>query len=95
MAHYSNPPPPYPGTTGKAVPPTYDDAATQPLLGAVAGRSGVYDHSTGEFPDDFLVSFNRRSFFRGSRGTLVWTYCRRMRATDSQRFRAQGLHHLV
>ncbi|KAM5534539.1 hypothetical protein V8D89_011743 [Ganoderma adspersum] len=54
MAYYNNPPPPYPGTAGKTVPPTYDAAATQPLLGAVAGRSGVYDHSTGEFPDDFL-----------------------------------------
>ncbi|EJF65454.1 inhibitor of apoptosis-promoting Bax1-domain-containing protein [Dichomitus squalens] len=55
MAYYSNPPPPYPGTPGKAAPPTYEDPTTQPLLGqSAAGRSGVYDHSTGEFPDDFL-----------------------------------------
>ncbi len=67
MAYYNNPPPPYPGTSAKNVPPTYDDAASQPLLGAaVAGRSGVYDHSTGEFPDDFLVSLNPRVYFYGS-----------------------------
>ncbi|KAI1795644.1 inhibitor of apoptosis-promoting Bax1-domain-containing protein [Ganoderma leucocontextum] len=48
MAYYNNPPPPYPGTAGKTVLPTYDDAATQPLLGA-AGRK-----IWGDVPDDFL-----------------------------------------
>ncbi|KAI0744126.1 inhibitor of apoptosis-promoting Bax1-domain-containing protein [Daedaleopsis nitida] len=55
MAHYDNPPPPYPGPAGKTVPPGYDEAS-QPLLGSsAAGRSAIYyQPAAGEIPDDFL-----------------------------------------
>ncbi|KAI0745944.1 inhibitor of apoptosis-promoting Bax1-domain-containing protein [Earliella scabrosa] len=55
MSHYNQPPPPYPGQSGKNVPPGYEEAS-QPLLGSpVAGRSGIYyQPAAGEIPDDFL-----------------------------------------
>ena len=95
MAYYNNPPPPYPGTTGKAAPPTYEDPSTQPLLGqSAAGRSGVYDHSAGEFPDDFLVC---TVLFVNPRVFLTWALvrddCRRMCTANPERVRAQGLYY--
>ncbi|KAH9942403.1 UPF0005-domain-containing protein [Epithele typhae] len=59
MADYTNPPPPYPGHSGKAAPPGYDMEATQPLLAShragMSGAGAIYHQPPlGAIPDDFL-----------------------------------------